>query len=109
MKITDKRIQELIKADEEGRILILPCKPGDTVWIIDYLPGTNVLGPCQIQVFSIETAVSILQSEKNVYLTWKDAYEAVKTFSETTETEGTYTLKELEDLYRNSNKFIETY
>ena len=26
------RMVELMKADKDGRVVILPCKPGDTVW-----------------------------------------------------------------------------
>ena len=28
------RLRELAQADREGRCVVLPCKPGDTVWII---------------------------------------------------------------------------
>lgn len=30
------RLRELYKADKEGRVLILPCKVGDTVWFKTY-------------------------------------------------------------------------
>lgn len=29
-----ERIRELLKADKEGRVVVLPCKVGDTVWSI---------------------------------------------------------------------------
>ena len=29
-----ERIRELLKADKEGRLVVLPCKVGDTVWIV---------------------------------------------------------------------------
>ena len=29
---TDKSLEDLLKAKAEGRVLILPCKPGDTVY-----------------------------------------------------------------------------
>lgn len=28
------RMRELIKADKDGRVVVLPCKVGDTVWIV---------------------------------------------------------------------------
>ena len=32
-----ERLVELVKADEEGRLVELPCKVGDTVWVINSL------------------------------------------------------------------------
>ena len=29
------RMLELMKADKDGRLVVLPCKVGDTVWIVD--------------------------------------------------------------------------
>ena len=29
------RLRELAEADKDGRLVVLPCKVGDTVWIID--------------------------------------------------------------------------
>ena len=31
--VTFKRIVELMDADKDGRVVVLPCKVGDTVWI----------------------------------------------------------------------------
>lgn len=31
-----ERIRELLKADKDGRVVILPCKVGDTVWFKTY-------------------------------------------------------------------------
>lgn len=28
-----ERIRELLKADKDGRLMVLPCKVGDTVWV----------------------------------------------------------------------------
>ena len=30
-----KRLRELAEADKDGRLVVLPCKVGDTVWVID--------------------------------------------------------------------------
>lgn len=31
-----ERIRELLKADQDGRLVVLPCKPGDTVYMISW-------------------------------------------------------------------------
>lgn len=31
-----ERIRELLKADKAGRLVVLPCKPGDTVYMISW-------------------------------------------------------------------------
>lgn len=33
-KIAPDRLRELVEADREERCVVLPCKPGDAVWII---------------------------------------------------------------------------
>ncbi len=33
------RLIELLKADREGRVVVLPCKVGDTVWIVGSVRG----------------------------------------------------------------------
>lgn len=30
------RLRELVEADQEGRCVVLPCKAGDTVWVINH-------------------------------------------------------------------------
>lgn len=30
-----ERIRELLKADKDGRLVVLPCKVGDTLWVTD--------------------------------------------------------------------------
>ena len=40
-----ERIRELLKADKDGRLVVLPCKPGDTVYFRTYdCNGTVDLG-----------------------------------------------------------------
>ena len=31
-----KHLEELVDAENEGRLVVLPCKVGDTVWILDH-------------------------------------------------------------------------
>lgn len=33
-KITPDRLRKLVEADREGRCVVLPCNPGDVVWLI---------------------------------------------------------------------------
>ena len=33
--LLDDRLRELDEADKDGRVVVLPCKVGDTVWVID--------------------------------------------------------------------------
>ena len=41
----DERIRELAEADQEGRVVVLPCKVGDTVWYNTYINnGRTCLG-----------------------------------------------------------------
>lgn len=35
------RMLELMKADKEGRVVVLPCKVGDTVYILNRILGTD--------------------------------------------------------------------
>lgn len=37
-----KRIRELAEADNEGRLVVLPCKVGDTVWYRTYTKNATV-------------------------------------------------------------------
>jgi len=37
--VTFKRIVELMEADKDGRLVVLPCKVGDTVWIAGSVRG----------------------------------------------------------------------
>ena len=39
--ISVERMKELAKAEAEGRLLVLPCKVGDTVWAFGYLPTSS--------------------------------------------------------------------
>lgn len=35
------RVIRLLDAEDEGRLLVLPCKVGDTVWAFGYLPTSS--------------------------------------------------------------------
>lgn len=46
-----ERIRELLKADKDGRLVVLPCKVGDTVWIIP--DGKNFCLECEVELVNI--------------------------------------------------------
>lgn len=45
------RMRELIKADKDGRVVVLPCKVGDTVWVI--LDGAKCVRRCVVEYATI--------------------------------------------------------
>lgn len=45
------RMRELIKADKDGRVVVLPCKVGDTVWAI--LDGAKYARECKVDFVNI--------------------------------------------------------
>ena len=45
------RMRELIKADKDGRVVVLPCKVGDTVWAI--LDGAKSARECKVDFVNI--------------------------------------------------------
>ena len=47
----DDRLHELAKADKEGRVVVLPCKAGDTVWIIP--DGKKFALECEVEYANI--------------------------------------------------------
>ncbi len=40
-KMTVGRLKELAEADKDGRVVVLPCKVGDTVYILNRILGTD--------------------------------------------------------------------
>lgn len=45
------RMRKLIKADKDGRVVVLPCKVGDTVWAI--LDGAKYARECKVDFVNI--------------------------------------------------------
>lgn len=45
------RMRELIKADKDGRVVLLPCEVGDTVWAI--LDGAKYARECKVDFVNI--------------------------------------------------------
>ena len=87
------RMRELIKADKDGRVVVLPCKVGDTVWAI--LDGAKYARECKVDfvnigsfgttiVFAVKDGlreqygVTAAAFGKTVFLTRKEAEKALE-------------------------------
>lgn len=49
--VAAERLRELAEADKEGRVVALPCKAGDTVWIIP--DGKKFALECEVEYANI--------------------------------------------------------
>ena len=47
--ISPERLEEILKAEQEGRLIVLPCKVGDTVYVV----GGHIV-PSRINFFSFD-------------------------------------------------------
>ena len=56
--LLDDRLRELAKADRAGRVEVLPCKVGDTVWA--NLDGMRHLRKCVIEFVNIGSHVTTI-------------------------------------------------
>lgn len=71
------RMQELGQADREGRVLILPCKVGDTVYRLQYIEQTP--GRFTVGVVPIKFALIWLEEfGKTVFLSREEAEKALQ-------------------------------
>ena len=67
------RLRELAEADKEGRVVVLPCKVGDTVYILRRtFDGADVVGETELWWTDIP------QLGKTVFLTREEAEEALE-------------------------------
>lgn len=70
-----ERIRELLKADKAGRLVVLPCKPGDTVYMISWrLNGRHKI---EERVFSL-TYFDPAKCGKDYFLTREEAEKALE-------------------------------
>jgi hypothetical protein len=59
-----ERIRELLKADKDGRLVVLPCKVGDTVW--SSLDGAKCARECKVDFVNIgNVGTTFVLSAKN--------------------------------------------
>jgi hypothetical protein len=87
------RLRELAEADKDGRVVVLPCKVGDTVWAI--LDGAKYARECKVDfvnigsfgttiVFAVKDGlreqygVTAAAFGKTVFLTRKEAEKALE-------------------------------
>jgi len=49
--VAAERLRELAEADKDGRVVVLPCKIGDTVWIIP--DGKKFCLECEVEFVNI--------------------------------------------------------
>ena len=90
---TFARVVELLRADKENRVTILPCKVGDTVWAI--LDSTKYAMECKVDFVNIgrfnttivlykadglreQYGVTVAAFGKTVFLTREEAEEALR-------------------------------
>ena len=76
------RIRELAEADKDGRLVVLPCKVGDTVYLIvtkrarNYTPGFRFVKKSRLTFLNMER---ILQDfGKEAFLTREEAEKALE-------------------------------
>ena len=79
---TPDRLRELAEADKDGRVVVLPCKVGDTVYLIVtkrakvYMPEFSFVKKSRLTFFNMER---VLQDYgKTVFLTREEAEKALE-------------------------------
>jgi len=71
------RMVELMKADKDGRVVVLPCKVGDTVYRLQYVEPTP--GRFTVGVVPIKFALIWLEEfGKTVFLSHEEAEKALQ-------------------------------
>ena len=82
------RMVELMKADVEGRVVVLPCRVGDTVYRLQYIEPTP--GRFTVGVVPIKFALVWLEEfGKTVFLTREEAEKALREIQRKEDTDGT--------------------
>lgn len=73
LKVEPARLRELAEADKDGRVVVLPCKMGDIVYILRRtFDGADVVGETELWWTDIP------QLGKTVFLTRKEAEKALE-------------------------------
>ena len=68
------RLEELAKADKDGRLVVLPCKVGDTVWYIGGIHNTLVK-PARVMEFVVaDNGVIDLCVETDNCICYQDSF-----------------------------------
>lgn len=75
LKVEPARLRELTEADKAGRLVVLPCKPGDTVYMISWrLNGRHKI---EERVFSL-TYFDPAKCGKDYFLSCEEAEAALE-------------------------------
>ena len=75
LKVEPGRLRELTEADKDGRLVVLPCKPGDTVYMISWrLNGRHEI---EERVFGL-TYFDPAKYGKDYFLTREEAEKALE-------------------------------
>lgn len=75
LKVEPGRLRELAEADKAGRLVVLPCKPGDTVYMISWrLNGRHEI---EERVFGL-TYFDPAKYGKDYFLTREEAEKALE-------------------------------
>lgn len=75
LKVEPARLRELAEADKDGRLVVLPCKPGDTVYTISWrLSGRHEI---EERVFSL-TYFDPAKYGKDYFLSCEEAEKALE-------------------------------
>ena len=75
LKVEPGRLRQLAEADKDGRVVVLPCKVGDTVYMISWrLNGRHEI---EERVFSL-TYFDPAKYEKDYFLTREEAEKALE-------------------------------
>lgn len=72
-----KRLRELAEADKDERVVVLPCKVGDTVYRLQYIeqtPGRFIVGVAKIKF----PLLWLKEFGKTVFLTREEAESALE-------------------------------
>ena len=87
-------LRDLVQAEQDGRLVVLPCKAGDTVWFNTYAKNATVcLGvrPHKVSHFDIsvvvpgeyiDTDLPLYEFGRSVFLTREEAEAALETQEE---------------------------
>ena len=75
--VAAERLRELTEADKDGRVVVLPCKVGDTVYtLLRTFDGADVVGEAELWFTDIP------QLGKTVFLTREEAEKALETMKD---------------------------
>jgi hypothetical protein len=78
--LSPDEVQELAKAKADGRLMVLPCKVGDTVYAIHNIPNSDkkVMVEVQADLFFIVLSTCEGRFGKTVFLTREAAEKALE-------------------------------